>query len=172
MHDPDVLAAFAVGNESDPLTIRRELRLAVKSHAAVDQLGLAAFNGKRVDISDQLECDGLAVGRDVQRKPRALISGKFNLSVGLEWQTFFLVFLFILLLVLLYFVLILFLLCGILPFCAGVQGGCAFENNSEDHCQNNEPRGQTAQAGLLSVHAGFPPYLMLKLLTWGLRIGR
>src|SRR3984893_7300713 len=33
-HYPDVLAPFAVGEKRDPLTVRRKLRLAVKSHPA------------------------------------------------------------------------------------------------------------------------------------------
>ena len=52
MHDPNVLAAFAVGEESDPLAVWGELRLAVERHAAIDQLGLAAFDRERVNVAD------------------------------------------------------------------------------------------------------------------------
>src|SRR5579883_964825 len=53
MHDEHVLAAFAIGEEGNPLPIRGEARLTVKSHAAIDQLGFAAFDGKRVNVAEQ-----------------------------------------------------------------------------------------------------------------------
>ena len=97
MHDPDVLAAFAIGDKGDPLAVGRKTRLAVERHAAVDQLGFAALDRQRVDVAEQLEHDGLAVGRDVQRQPGALIGGEFDFAVGLERQAllFFLVVLFL-----------------------------------------------------------------------------
>src|SRR2546427_6225686 len=68
--------------------------------------------------------------------------------------------------VLLLFFPVLLLTGGILLYCAGVQRCCAAKNDTEDHCQNNEPRSQTAQTGLLHIHDRLPPYRLAKLLTW------
>src|SRR5437870_1457609 len=91
MHDPDVLAAFAVGNESDPLPIRRKLWLAVEGHPTGDRFRLAAFDGECEDVAQQFEYNGLAVGRSVQRKPGTLIGRELDFSVGLQRQTLLLV---------------------------------------------------------------------------------
>src|SRR5579871_6678498 len=85
-HDPDVVAAFAIREKRDPLSIGRKSRLAVKRHSAGDQLRLSAFNRERVNIAKQFEDDRLAVGRDVERKPRSFIGGELNLAVALQRQ--------------------------------------------------------------------------------------
>src|SRR5262249_52505027 len=99
LHDPDVFAAFAVGKKCDPFAVGRESRLAVEGHSAVDQLGLAAFDGNRVNVADQFQDHGLAVRRDVGRHPGSFIGGELDFALGLELETFLLVLFFILLFV-------------------------------------------------------------------------
>jgi len=102
MHDPDVFTSFAVGDESNPFSIWREFRLAVESHAARDQLCLAALDGKRVNVAEQLKHNSFAVGRYVQGDPGAFIGNEFNFSLGLQRQAFLLVLLLVVFLVLLF----------------------------------------------------------------------
>src|SRR5213082_3020124 len=44
VHDPDVFAAIAVGEKSNPFAVGRSVGLAVDSDAAVDELGFAALD--------------------------------------------------------------------------------------------------------------------------------
>jgi hypothetical protein len=107
MHDPDVVAAFAIGNEGDPLAVGRKARLAVEGHAAINQLGFAALDRKRVDVAQEFEGESLAIGRGVERKPGAFIGGEGHFAIGLQGQRFFLVLLCVFLFVLLVLVLVL-----------------------------------------------------------------
>src|SRR5260370_17532284 len=101
MHDPDVLAAFAVGEKRDPLPVRRKLRLTVEGYASGDHFRLPAFDREGVNISGEFEDNGFAVRPDVQRKPRTFIAGELDFRVGLTGHSFFSAFLSILLLVIL-----------------------------------------------------------------------
>ena len=94
-HDPDVFRAVAVGDEGNPLSVRRVARLAVEGHALGERLGLTALDRKRIEVTEQFEDDGLSVGRNVQREPCAFVGREFDFAVGLERQPFlFVLFLF------------------------------------------------------------------------------
>src|SRR6266566_4540710 len=99
--------------------------------------------------------------------PSGCMLQMFSLPSRSERKAFFLCFL----LVFLFFLFVLLLLRGILPFCAGVQRRCGSENEPEEYCQADKPRGQTTQTGLLHAHARFPPYLLSKTLNRNSRIG-
>ena len=81
MNDPDIFAAFAIGDERHPLPVGRKSRLAVKGHTAGNQFGLPAINRQRVKIAHQLKHNGLAIRRNIQRKPRALIGRERNFVI-------------------------------------------------------------------------------------------
>jgi len=67
MNDPNVVAAFPIGEERNPLAVRRKLRLAVKCHSAGDEFRLAALDRQRVEVAEQLKDDRFAVRRYVER---------------------------------------------------------------------------------------------------------
>ncbi len=142
LHDPDVFAAFAVREKSNPLTIGRKSWLAVERHSAVNQLGLAAFDRQRIDVAYQFERDGLSVRRDIQRKPGAFVGGEGNLAVGLQRQAFFLVFLLILL-----FIFLLFFLRDFLRVSPRNSG------EAETERQNHHIHHKRPPVGLHAVHA-------------------
>ncbi len=102
MNDPNVVAAFPVGEKRNPLPIRRKLGLAVKCHSAGNQFRLSAFYRQRVKVAEQLKYDIFAVWRNVEREPCAFIGRKLDFAVALQRQrlllVLFLVFLFFLLL--------------------------------------------------------------------------
>src|SRR5262245_60232718 len=63
--DPDVVAAAAVRGERDALAIGREARLLVPRHTLRDGRGFAARDRQGVEVAEQVEDQGLAVGRHV-----------------------------------------------------------------------------------------------------------
>ena len=138
MHDEDVFAAFAVGEEGDPLAVGRKFGLAVEGHAAVDQFGLATFDRKRVDVADQFEGNRLAVRGNIQRKPGAFIGSELDFVIRLERQPFFLVFL-------------LFFLFFLFVFLLSRYG--AAESEAQHHTEKDKPRGQAAPTALHHAHA-------------------
>ncbi len=71
VHDPDVVAARAVGRERDPLAVRRIARLHVPRDAGRQRPRLAAPERDRVDVAEKVEDDLLPVRRHVERHPRA-----------------------------------------------------------------------------------------------------
>src|SRR4030095_6246195 len=56
-HDPDVVAAGAFGREGDPLAVGRVARLHVPGDAGGERAGLAAGEGDRVDVAEEVERD-------------------------------------------------------------------------------------------------------------------
>src|SRR5579859_4773635 len=110
MHDPHVLASFTVGDKRDPFSVWRKFWLAVKRHAAGDQLGLPTLDGQGVDVAKQFKRDALPIRRRIQGNPRAFIGGELNFPVGLQGQALLLFFFLVLLVLLvLFFFFLLFL---------------------------------------------------------------
>src|SRR5258708_4078853 len=161
MHDPDVFAALAIGDECDPLAVRRKSRLAVESHTTIDQLGFSAADWQGVDVTEQFEHNGLTVGRNVQREPGALVGGEFDLAVRLERQAF-LLFLFVLLfvffcvflsfLVSVFLILVLLLRPGIVELREDARRARAC-NHGKDRRQDDKPHARTRASHLLQVHS-------------------
>ena len=71
VHDPDVVAAAGVGQERDLLAVRREAGLLLPGDGVRQRLGLAAADGQRVEVAQQVEHDRLAVGAHVHAHPGA-----------------------------------------------------------------------------------------------------
>ena len=67
-----------------------------KDMPPVNQFGLTTFDRQRINVAEQFESDGLAVWRDIERKPGAFVGGEGDLAIGLQRQTFFFVLLFVL----------------------------------------------------------------------------
>src|SRR5262249_42323493 len=90
---PYVVVAVAIAQEGNPLAVGREARLTVVS------LGVAVFLGgvaerqtaggaaddrHGVKITEQLENDGLAVGRYIEREPSGFVGRELDLAGGLQ----------------------------------------------------------------------------------------
>src|SRR5215467_12408940 len=103
LHDPNVVASLAVGEKRNPFPIGREPWLAVKGHAAGNQLCLAAFDGQRIDVAKHFEYDRFAIWRDIQREPSPFVRRELNLAVALEWKRGLLLVLFLLVVFLFFF---------------------------------------------------------------------
>src|SRR5947208_1524249 len=73
VHHPDVVAAVAVGGVGDPLAVGRVARLPLPGGTAQKQLRLAPFDGHAIDVAEDVEDDGAAVGRHVAAHPGALV---------------------------------------------------------------------------------------------------
>ena len=71
LHRPDVVAAAAVGGEGQSRPVGAESRLHVPRGAAGETRRLAARDGQRVEVAQQVEDDGGSVGAHVEREPRA-----------------------------------------------------------------------------------------------------
>ncbi len=69
---PDILATASIGHEHDRLPIGAEAGLHVEGHSLRDAGRAPALDGHRVQITQQVEDDGLAVRTHVQRNPGAL----------------------------------------------------------------------------------------------------
>ena len=90
-HDPDVLAAAAVGGEDDPCPVGRKAGLGIERHAGRDPRGVPAGDRHREEIAQVVEDEGRAVGAHVQRDPRALGHVDREGAVGGEGEVFVLV---------------------------------------------------------------------------------
>ena len=88
IHDPDVVAAAGIGGERDLGAVWRVARLPRPCQAAVDPRRLAAGDGQRVDVTEQVERDRRSVRADIKAHPSAgrridrdfarLSRGRFN----------------------------------------------------------------------------------------------
>ena len=65
------LAAAPVGGEDDAGAVRAETRLSVEGHALGEGRRGAAGDGHGVEIAEEIEDEGLAVGAHVDRHPGA-----------------------------------------------------------------------------------------------------
>src|SRR5690606_17468627 len=82
---PDVVAAAAVGGEGDAAAVRRPARLDVPGAPAGDAGGRTAADRHAVEVTQQREHDGAAVGRDVHVHPGAfagLEAHRLGLALG------------------------------------------------------------------------------------------
>ena len=183
MNDPDIFAAFAIGNKRYPLPIRRKLRLAVERHAAGNQLGLPALDRQRVEISHQLEHNSLAIRRNIQRKPRAFIGREGDLAVGLQRQTLFLVLL-VILLVVFFLIFLIFVLIrllrdysarGVRKFvlkCRWGRSGASHRSAHRHNQRRSHHRRPTTHPRVPGNHAGIPSMVPFDARKQNLSLGR
>mmetsp|Transcript_1092 Transcript_1092/g.2944 ORF Transcript_1092/g.2944 Transcript_1092/m.2944 type:complete len:212 (-) Transcript_1092:672-1307(-) len=71
VHDPEVVAAARVAQIGDALAIRREAGLLLPGDGMGQGLGLTAGDRQGVEVTQQVEDQGLAVGADVDAHPGA-----------------------------------------------------------------------------------------------------
>ena len=74
--DPEVLDAAAVAQEGDLGSVRREDRLALEGELPDDPRRLATRDRQGVEVSEQLEDDGLPVRSHIERHPGPLGDGE------------------------------------------------------------------------------------------------
>ena len=118
VHDPDIVAAAAVGDEGDALAIGREARLMLISEPFGDTSGRAARDGHGVDIAEEVEGDRLAVRRDINVHPAAFVDRdrylvRYHSGRRVDVPFF--------------------------GFCVGRRRGCLL---SENRCRTGQSRGQ------------------------------
>ena len=82
VHDPDVVAAAAVGREGDPPSVRRKARLVLVRQAIRDPGRRATGNRHGVDVAEQVERDRAPILRHVDVHPAALIGRDPDLARG------------------------------------------------------------------------------------------
>jgi hypothetical protein len=70
-HHPDIVPAAAVGGVSDAAAVGGEARLMLEGEAGADPPRSPAFDRQGVDVAEQVEGDGAAVGADVHIHPCA-----------------------------------------------------------------------------------------------------
>ena len=73
VHDPDVVAAAAVGGEGDPLAIGREARLGFVGQAFRDPGRRAAADRHGIDVAQEVEGHCLPVRADIEVHPGAFL---------------------------------------------------------------------------------------------------
>ncbi len=73
IHDPQVVGAAPVTDEGDGAAVGAEAGLKVPRQTAGESAGLASLHGHRVDISQHVENQCLAVGTDIDTAPGGLI---------------------------------------------------------------------------------------------------
>ena len=83
---PQILAATAVGDEDDFTAVGTVARLALEGGAGQERGRGAACDGEGVEVAEQVEDEGGAVGADVDRDPRAFAGGEADLAGGLEGE--------------------------------------------------------------------------------------
>src|SRR3546814_18792192 len=71
VHQPDIVAARAVGDEGDALAVGREARLVLIGEPLGDSRRRPALDGHGVDVADQVALDRAAAGRDLDVHPAA-----------------------------------------------------------------------------------------------------
>ena len=81
---PDVLGAVPVAHEDDPGAVGRVARLHVVALPARDAGRVPARDRDRVQVAEQLEDDGFAVRREVERDPRPLVGREIEGARGDE----------------------------------------------------------------------------------------
>ena len=80
VHDPDIVAAAAVGGEGDPPTIGGEARLGFVRQAFGDPRRRAPADRHCVDVAQQVEDQGPPVGADIQVHPGAFLDRNRHLA--------------------------------------------------------------------------------------------
>jgi hypothetical protein len=80
VHQPDIVAARAVGHERDPFAVGRKTRLMLISEAFGDPRRGAALDRHRIDVAEQVEGDRPPVGRDIDIHPAPFVDRKLSLS--------------------------------------------------------------------------------------------
>src|SRR5207245_7688526 len=80
VHDPNILRAITVGEESDELPIGRIAWLAVEREAGRQSLRLAAFHRHGVAVAPEVKGHGIVVGREVERDPDPFAHSELYLS--------------------------------------------------------------------------------------------
>ena len=88
--DVDPLAATAVRGEDHAGTVGTEARLSVQGHALGERCSGAAGDRECVEVAEEVEDEGLAVGADVDRHPRALGEAGLDGAAGGEGKAFLL----------------------------------------------------------------------------------
>ena len=73
VHQPDIVAAAAIGNEGDAFAIGRKARLMLIGEAFRDPRRRAALDRHRVNVAEQVESDRAPVGRDVDVHPASFV---------------------------------------------------------------------------------------------------
>ena len=84
--NPEILAAGAIADEGNHAAVGRIDRLAVEGKPGGNGFGLPAGDRHSVKIAQEIEQDGPAITRDVERKPGAFIGGEVELSLGFQRQ--------------------------------------------------------------------------------------
>ena len=85
VHDPDVVASGAVGGKRDRPAVRTVAGEEIPRPAAGQAAGGAAFDRHLIDVAQQVEGDGPAVGRDRQAGPGTLGGFEGEGSGGAGW---------------------------------------------------------------------------------------
>ena len=80
VHDPDVVAAAAVGREGDPPAIGGETRLGFVRQAFGDPRRRTPADRHCVDVAQQVEDQGPPVGADIQVHPGAFLDRNRHLA--------------------------------------------------------------------------------------------
>ena len=80
VHQPDIVAARAVGDEGDTLAVGRETRLMLIGESFGDPRRRAALDRHGVDVAEQVERDRAAVGRDIDIHPATLVDRELDLA--------------------------------------------------------------------------------------------
>ena len=75
-----------VAHECDRLAVGRIPRLSVKRRPGRDRLGIAPFDSDGIQVAEQVEDDGLAVGRNVERDPGSFVGRELDRPVRFERQ--------------------------------------------------------------------------------------
>ncbi len=75
-HQPEIVPTVAIRDEGNRGAVRRPPWHAVPRHPLRDARRLAAVDGNRVEIAQQIEDETTAVRRHVERDPRPLVSGE------------------------------------------------------------------------------------------------
>ena len=83
---PQVLSPAPVRDEGDLRAVRAVARLALEGGAGHEGGGGAALDGEGVEVAEQVEDEGGAVGADVDGDPRAAVGAEVDLAGGFEGE--------------------------------------------------------------------------------------
>jgi uncharacterized protein YoaH (UPF0181 family) len=86
IRDPEVLRTVPVAHEHQHRAVGRISRLHVVALTAGDARRLAAAHRQRVQVAQELEHDGFAIGGQVQGDPRAFVGGELKRPGGDQRQ--------------------------------------------------------------------------------------
>ena len=85
-HEPHVIVTAAVGDEHDLSAVRAEPRGHVVGDPVGEPGGRSSPDGDGVEVTKQVENDGLPVGAHIQRNPGAFGCGEASPSSGFQWK--------------------------------------------------------------------------------------